>query len=44
LLLICLRCRFQVEGQGKETDTASEEIVGERIIQQEVNLDASDNL
>jgi len=43
LLLIFLRCRFQVEGQGKEADTASEETVREKIVQQEVNLDASDN-
>jgi len=44
LLLIFLRCRFQVEGQGKEVDTAPEDTVRERIIKQEVNLDASDNL
>jgi hypothetical protein len=44
LLLIFLRCRFQVEGQGKEADTAPEDTVRERIIQQEVNLDLSGNL
>ena len=45
-LLIFLGCgfQFQVEGQGKETDTALEDTVRERIIQQEVNLDASENL
>ena len=37
LLLMFLRCRFQVEGQGKEADTALEDTVRERIIQQEVN-------
>jgi hypothetical protein len=42
LLLIFLHCRFQAEVQGKEADT--EGTVRERIIQQEVNLDASDNL
>jgi hypothetical protein len=44
LLSILFRCRFQVEGQGKEADTAPEDTVRERIIQQEVNLDVSDNL
>jgi hypothetical protein len=44
LLSIIVRCRFQVEGQGKEADTAPEDTVRERIIQQEVNLDVSDNL
>jgi len=44
LLLIFLRCRFQVEGQGKEADTDPVDTVRERIIQQEVNLDVSDNL
>ena len=44
LLLILFRCRFQVEGQGKEADTAPEDTVRERIIQPEVNLDVSDNL
>jgi hypothetical protein len=43
LLLILFRCRFQVEGQGKEADTAPEDTVRERIIQPEVNLDVSDN-
>jgi hypothetical protein len=32
LLLILLRCRFQVEDQGKEADTAPEDTVRERII------------
>ena len=44
LLLIFLRCRFQVEGQGKEADTAPEDTVRKRIIQHDANLDVSDNL